>query len=102
MLCDFEVNGKVIDWWTSLNDEYKRRYGKHLVDIHPDFCSGRPRIKGTRFPVSQLLAELTEMSVEEFCEDFDQDLQNVKDALNFASVVLAYRHDKNMRDDVPC
>ena len=92
MLCDLTISGgKVIDWWRSLNAYIEEGWGRRLVDIDPGRCSGRPTIKGTRFPVSQLLAEMVDGTLEEVCGDFDLNSDDAKDAVEFASQVLAYR-----------
>ena len=47
---------------------------KDCVEVNPQKRSGVPVLKGTRFTVAQLLAEIAEgRSVAEIAEDFDVD-----------------------------
>lgn len=57
---------------------------------------GKPVVAGTRFPVSQLLIELTERSLEEIAEDFDLDkglLQSVLCDLAFNMQLYRLEYD---------
>lgn len=61
------------------------------IEQNPNRCGGRPTIRGTRFTVAQLLAELAETdggarNVEEICRDFELPLEVVKGALQEISV----------------
>jgi uncharacterized protein (DUF433 family) len=55
-----------------------------MIEINKNKRSGRPVIKGTRFLVSNLLAELAEgRNLSEIAESFDLDLNKLKDTLNY-------------------
>ena len=56
-----------------------------IVKIH-DICGGKPTIKGTRMPVSTILAHLMEgSSIKEIVEAFPWITENdVKDCLQYA------------------
>jgi len=49
------------------------------VEVNPNKRGGIPVLKGTRFTVAQLFAELADgRSVFELAEDFELDLENMK------------------------
>lgn len=59
---------------------------QHVEDLYitrdKRICGGEPVLKGTRFPVLRLLAEIAEnRRLSEVCEDHDLDLQAAKMAL---------------------
>lgn len=42
------------------------------IEVDPNRCGGVPVVKGTRFPISQILAELADgATVKKLCEDYD-------------------------------
>ena len=48
----------------------------------PQRCSGKPCVRGTRYPIAQLLAELVEgRSIGELAEDIDVPLEALEAAL---------------------
>lgn len=52
---------------------------RDCVEVDPQKRSGIPVLKGTRFTVAQLFAELADgRSVVEIAEDFELDLDNIK------------------------
>ena len=55
---------------------------KDCIEVHPQKRGGVPVLRGTRFTVAQLLAEIAEgRSVAELAEDFDLDLDLIKKCL---------------------
>jgi uncharacterized protein (DUF433 family) len=60
------------------------------ISVNPEVCFGKPRIRGTRIPVSSILAYLASgISVDEFLKDFDWlPKEDVLEAISFASVML--------------
>ena len=59
------------------------------VDVDPARRSGVPVLKGTRFTVAQLFAELAEgRSVVEVADDFELDLDTIKNLLHGFSAHL--------------
>lgn len=59
------------------------------VSMDEKISGGKPRIKGTRIPISLILACFRDgMSIDEICEDYQLTHTMVKDALNFAIQLL--------------
>ena len=59
------------------------------VDVDPDIRSGVPVLKGTRFPVSHLLAELADdQDVSEIADAWDLDSEVIKKVLRGLSISL--------------
>jgi uncharacterized protein (DUF433 family) len=68
---------------------------RNVVDVDPERRSGIPVLRGTRFTVAQVLAELAETEgVEELAENFDLDVHKIKDLLNGFSLLLNRPFDK--------
>lgn len=62
---------------------------KEVVDINPKRRGGVPVLRGTRFTVSQTLAELANSSgVEEVAEQYHLDSQKVSDLLTGLSLIF--------------
>ena len=58
-----------------------------FVEIDPNRACGRPVLRGTRFPIDQLIAEIAQThGVREVAEDFDLDYQKVKRFLEVLSI----------------
>jgi len=56
------------------------------VDIRSGIYGGTPCVVGTRFPVSNLLAEVADSAVlDELAEDFDQDPEGFRKAIRWAA-----------------
>ena len=63
--------------------------------------SGQPVIRGTRFPIGQVIANLADgVSLPEFCEDYDLDLKLVQEALGDVSVIFSYWKEFESLDKV--
>lgn len=63
------------------------------IVVDPEVCFGKPHIRGTRFPVSSVLAYLSSgMTIEEIVAEF-KGLENedVLEALGFASQITNER-----------
>ena len=60
------------------------------IVVSQDVCMGKPRIKGTRIPVSSVLAYLADgMSVEDFIREFHWvEREDVLQVLAFSSIML--------------
>ena len=59
------------------------------VDIDPEIHGGMPVLHGTRFTVSQALAELAETKgPSDFAEDFDLNPESVRNLLMALSLVF--------------
>ncbi len=60
------------------------------IVVSQDVCMGKPRIKGTRIPVSSVLAYLADgMSVEDFLHEFHWvEREDVLQVLAFSSIML--------------
>lgn len=67
------------------------------IEIDPNRHSGKPVLKGTRFPVAQILAELAEgdVTLKRVCEDFNQSEDTVRQAMVELSALL----DEYMTDE---
>jgi uncharacterized protein (DUF433 family) len=57
------------------------------IAVNPEICFGKPRIKGTRMPVSSVLAYLASgMTVDEFMKEFNWlNKEDVLETISFAS-----------------
>ena len=60
------------------------------IAINPEICFGKPRIKGTRMPVSSILSYLSSgMNVSEFLEAFPHlSKEDVMEAIAFAAAMM--------------
>jgi uncharacterized protein (DUF433 family) len=62
---------------------------RDLVDIDPEKASGIPVVCGTRFKISQLLAELADgNSVSKVAKEYRLDLRRLQDILHGLSICL--------------
>jgi len=60
-----------------------------LIDIDPEKASGIPVVCGTRFKISQLLAELADgSSVSKIAKEYRLDLKKIQDILHGLSICL--------------
>ncbi len=61
------------------------------IAVNPEICFGKPRIKGTRMPVTSILSYMAAgFSVEEFLKDFDWlTREDVLEAIMFDTVQSA-------------
>jgi uncharacterized protein (DUF433 family) len=60
-----------------------------IVEVDPERRGGVPVLRGTRFPVAQVLAELAETEgAEEVAENFDLEARAIRDLLNAFSLLL--------------
>ncbi|WP_460976309.1 DUF433 domain-containing protein [Spirosoma knui] len=64
------------------------RYSRITID--PDICTGKPCIRGMRFPVSSLLAYLSSgMSYDDLLNEFSfLERDDILEALSFSSEML--------------
>ena len=59
------------------------------IEATPDVCHGKPRIKGTRVLVSQVvLAVAAGSTIEEVAEDYEIEPADVIEALEFAGSLV--------------
>ena len=60
------------------------------ITIDPDVCTGKPCIRGFRFPVTSLLAYLSSgMTYEELLKEFSfLEREDILDSLSFSSEML--------------
>jgi uncharacterized protein (DUF433 family) len=60
------------------------------IAVNPEICFGKPRIKGTRMPITSILSYIAAgVSIEEFLTDFDWlTREDVLEAMAFASVMM--------------
>ena len=69
-----------------------RSYISEVVEMDPKFLGGIPRLRGTRYAVSQLFAELRDgSSIEEICENDDLDIEIVRKYLSGMSILYDIR-----------
>lgn len=65
------------------------------VDIDPNIRGGVPVLKGTRFTVSEALAEIADSeAVEDISRNFDLELSSLKELLNGLSLLLNQPYSK--------
>ena len=62
-----------------------------LSEAHPGKCGGKLLLKGTRFSIGQLIAELADdgASVRTVCENYDLDCEQVVDVLHALATGLS-------------
>ncbi len=71
------------------------RFFNDAIEVNPNRCGGSPTVKGTRFTIAQLLAELAEgQSYKEIAKNFNIDSTSIQNALN----ALAIQFDKRSTD----
>lgn len=60
------------------------------IAVNPEICFGKPRIKGTRMPITSILSYLAAgVSIEEFLKEFDWlTREDVFEAMAFASLMM--------------
>ncbi|OUB82788.1 hypothetical protein BK773_25865 [Bacillus thuringiensis serovar indiana] len=57
--------------------------------MNVDILGGLPSLKGTRIPISTILACFAdEMNIDEICEDYDLTPEQIKSSLKFVIDVL--------------
>lgn len=71
----------------------RARYGLSMLrdctEINPKKCGGVPVLRGTRFSLAQILAEIAEgRSVSELAEDFELEPALIKEFLEGMAIVL--------------
>ena len=60
---------------------------RDCTEVNPEKRGGVPVLKGTRFTLAQLLAEIAEgRNVQELSEDFELDLETIKQFLEGLSI----------------
>ncbi|MEC2861585.1 hypothetical protein BK767_26290 [Bacillus thuringiensis serovar kyushuensis] len=60
-----------------------------VASINVDILGGLPSLKGTRIPISTILACFAdEMNIDEICEDYDLTPEQIKSSLKFVIDVL--------------
>jgi uncharacterized protein (DUF433 family) len=63
----------------------------NCIEINPHKCSGFPVILGTKFTISQLLAEIADgRSLPEISEHFDLDLETIQNIIKFLSLNVRF------------
>ena len=69
--------------------KYIGKYLEDSVEINPDVRGGKLVLKGTRFPVSRLLAEISEgkYSLREIANDYDLDYRRTKKFIEVLSII---------------
>ena len=69
-----------------------RSYISEVVEMDPKFLGGIPRLRGTRYAVSQLFDELRDgNSIEEICENYELEIDDVKKLLSGISILYDIR-----------
>ena len=69
--------------------EYAARILENSIEISNETRGGVPVVRGTRMPVSRVLAELADnVRIEEFGEDYEIDVAKLKELLQGLSVYL--------------
>ena len=64
------------------------------ISANPEICFGKPRIKGTRMPVSTILAYLgSGMSIEDLIKEFTWlTKEDIIEAIAFAGVMMQEKY----------
>ncbi len=77
------LNELVPENWMAERSRQAMNMLHETVDIDQDLMKGVPVLKGTRFPISQLLAEIAEgRSVDQIAKAFRLNLELIKDLLH--------------------
>ena len=62
-----------------MNKEEFLKIFKGSVEIDPQRRGGQPVLKGTRFPISQIISQMAADAVKDFIDEFDYDDATEKD-----------------------
>jgi uncharacterized protein (DUF433 family) len=58
-----------------------------MIEVNKNKRGGRPVVKGTRFPVSQVLEELRDdLKLSDIAKDYGLDLEALKSILRYLSI----------------
>lgn len=69
---------------------------KNSIDISPDIRGGEPVLKGTRYPLSRVFAEIIEgKSIKEISENYDLDIKNIKNVISGLALLLQTHFNDN-------
>jgi uncharacterized protein (DUF433 family) len=61
----------------------------HCVEVHPKRLGGVPTLKGTRFPIAQVLSQLADGdSIDDLAENFDLDREQLSTLLHALAACL--------------
>ena len=75
--------------WLAERSQWATSVLRDSVEVDPNKRSGVPVLKGTRFTIAQLFAEIAEgRSIVEIAEDFELDLDTIKSLLQGFSTHL--------------
>lgn len=58
------------------------------VDIHSKKMGGQPCLSGTRFPLAQFLAELSETTIKDFAQNYNYDPKFCRKVLKDLATVI--------------
>ena len=90
-----------------MTEEYQQRIKfaiqqlTETVYVGQDMRGGVPVFKGTRYPVSSLLAELTEGgTLKELSEDYDLDVDVIKKVVGSLSILLDIPWNASNREEL--
>jgi len=79
---------RALEWYIECNFLGHEKL-REVVQINPRRWGGVPVLKGSRFTVSQALAELAQSSaVTELAENYDLNAENIREMLNGLSLIL--------------
>ena len=68
---------------------------ENKMDINKNKMSGLPIIKGTRIPVTLILSCLRDnISIEEICEDYKLNKDQVRLSIDFAREIINYFYER--------
>ncbi|MBU0466857.1 MAG: DUF433 domain-containing protein [Nanoarchaeota archaeon] len=56
-----------------------------MIVSEEGYYNGEPRIKGNRITVANVVANVSEMGLEEYCSDFDLARDNVLGAIDYCA-----------------
>ena len=59
------------------------------ISIDPEIQHGKPLIRGTRVPVTRILAGLAgKMTFDEICQEYEVTVEDVRAAINYAEELV--------------
>lgn len=78
-----------LDQWLAVRLQHATQALGESVEVNPAIRGGIPVVRGTRFPVARVLAELADgLSLSQIADDFDLDISTLRQVVESFSILL--------------